>query len=79
MCNHVKEESKAGRFTGHEVWIGTDIKVSERIWYKGGSTDKELYDIMLEMQEIALKRQFLLHLIHVSSLRLIRCDVDGIS
>ena len=31
---------------------------------------------MLEMREIALERQFLLHLIHVAGSRLIRCGVD---
>ena len=55
MCNHVKEESEAGMFTGHEVWIGTDIKVAERIYNKGGYTEKELDEIMLEMREISLK------------------------
>ena len=34
---------------------------------------------MLDMQEISLKRQFLLHLIRVSGSRLIRCGVDGLS
>ena len=66
IYNHVKEESEAGRFTGHEVWIGNDSEVAERIWHKGGSTDKEKYEIMLEMQEMALERQFLPYLIHVS-------------
>ena len=34
---------------------------------------------MLDIQEISLKRQFLLHLIHVARSRLIRCGVGGIS
>ena len=66
MCNHVKGEAEEGRFTGYEVWISTDIKVDEIIWHKYGYTDKELYDIMLKMQEMDLGRQLLLHLIHVS-------------
>ena len=65
------------RFNGHKFWIGTDSKVSEKIWHRGGYNDKELYEIILEMQEIALKRQFLLHLIHVAASRLICCGVDG--
>ena len=40
MCNHVKEESEAGSFTGHAFLIGTDSKVAKRICNKGGSTDK---------------------------------------
>ena len=34
---------------------------------------------MLEMQDIALERQLLIHLIHVAGLRLKRCGVDGLS
>ena len=77
MWNNVKEEYEAGSFNGHEVWIGIDSKVSEKIWHRGGYTDKELYEIMLEMWEIARKQQFLLHLIHVAVSRLICCGVDG--
>ena len=79
LWNHVKEEAEAGRFTGHEVCIGTYSKVAERIWYKGGSADKELYEIILEMREISLKRQILIHLIHVDGSRIIYCGVDRLS
>ena len=48
--NHVKEEADAGIFTGSEVWIGTDSNVYERIFHKGGSTNKELHKIMLDMR-----------------------------
>ena len=47
--------------------------------HKGGSTYKVLYEIMLEMQEIALTRQFLIRFIHVSISRPISCGVDGLS
>ena len=65
--------------TSHEFWTGTDSKVSEGIWHKGGSTDKKLYEIMLDIQEISLESQFLIHLIRVSGLRPIRFSVDGLS
>ena len=41
LCNHIKEDDEARRFNGYEFCMGADRKVSERIWYKGGSTDKE--------------------------------------
>ena len=50
LWNHVKYEAEAGRFNGNEVLIVTNIKFAERIYHKSGSTDKELYAIMLEMQ-----------------------------
>ena len=49
LCNHVKDKAEGWRFTNHEVWIGTDSKVSHKIWYKCGSTDKELYVIILDI------------------------------
>ena len=54
-ANNVKDKSESKRFTGNGFWIVTDSKFAERIWNKGGSTDKELYDIMLDMQEISLE------------------------
>ena len=50
IWNYVKEEDEEGRLTSHEVRIGTDSNVAERIWHKGGYTDKELYEIILEMR-----------------------------
>ena len=78
LCNHVKYESEVGKFTGHEVWIGTNSEVAERICHKSRYTDKELYGIILEMREITLKCQFLIHFIYVAGSRLRRCDVNGI-
>jgi hypothetical protein len=75
----ISAEAYSGRFTGHEVYIGSDSKVAERIWHKGGSTSRELYKIMLELRELALKFQFLLHLIHFAGTRLIHCGVDVFS
>ena len=76
--NHVKEESDAGSFTGRVFLIGTDSKVAERICNKGVSTNKELYDIRLEMWEISLESQFLIRLIHVDNSWLICCGFDGL-
>jgi hypothetical protein len=42
-------------------------------------TSWELYETRLELRELALKLQFLLHLIHVAGTRLIGCGADGIS
>ena len=79
MYNHVKEAAESRRFTSHGVWIEMDSKVSGRILHKGGFTDNELYEIMLDMREISLKHQFLFHFIHVAGSRLISCGVDGSS
>jgi hypothetical protein len=79
LKDFISAEAYSGQFTGHKVYIGTDSKVAEHIWHQGGSTSQELYTIMLELRELALKFQFLLHLIHFAASRIVHCGVDGLS
>jgi hypothetical protein len=72
-------EAYSRRFTGNDVYIDTYSKVAECIWHKGGSSSPELYEIMLELRELALEFQFLFHLIHFAGTRLVCCGVDGLS
>jgi hypothetical protein len=47
LKNFITSEADAGRLTGREVWICTDNEVTERIYYKGSSTDQELFEMNL--------------------------------
>ena len=49
LNHYIAAEAKAGHFTGREVWIFTDNEVTERIHPKGSSTDKELFEMNLEL------------------------------
>jgi hypothetical protein len=68
-----------GRFTGCEVWIGTDNKVAVQVWHKGDSYERELYQMSLEVNECAIQFQFIFHLVHVAGTRLFSFGIDGLS
>jgi hypothetical protein len=75
----VIDTAKLGSLTGHEVFLGTDSQVANNVWHKGSSKVRNLYEIMLELHEAAIKFQFLLHFVHVAGTRMIEVGVDGLS
>jgi hypothetical protein len=75
----VIDEAKLGSLTGHEVFLRTDSQVAENVWHKGSSKERNMYEMMLEICEAAIKFQFLLHFVHVAGTRMIEVGVDGIS
>ena len=59
--------------------ICTDNEFTERIYYKGSLTDKELFEMNLGLTGVALKKQFVLKIAHVAGTRIIVSAVDGLS
>jgi hypothetical protein len=43
LKEHVKAESRKGNLAGRELWVYTDNEVTERAWFNGTSSKKELY------------------------------------
>jgi hypothetical protein len=74
-----KREAKALWLTGREVWLCTDNEVAERAYYKGLSSSKDLFEIILKIRLLAIKFQFLLHLPQLSGTRMIQSGGDGLS
>jgi hypothetical protein len=64
---------------GREVWIGTDNVFMERVYYKGSLTDQELFEMNLELTEVALRKQFVLKIAHVAGTQIMLSAVDGLS
>jgi hypothetical protein len=79
LNNFITSEAEAGRLTGCEVWICTDNEVTERLYYKGYSTDQELFQMNLELSEVALQKQFVLEIAHVTGTQMMSSAVDGLS
>jgi hypothetical protein len=74
----VIDEAKLGSLTGHEVFLRTDSQVADNVWHKGSSNERNMYEMMLELREAAIKFQFLLHFFHVAGTRMIEVGVDGL-
>jgi hypothetical protein len=79
LRNFITTKAMTDRFTGREVWIGTDNKAAVQVWHKGGSSERELYQMSLEVNECAIQFQFIVHLVHVAGTRLISIGIDGLS
>jgi hypothetical protein len=75
----LKREAEDLRLTGRKVWLCTDNEVTERAYYKGLSSSKDLFEIILKIRLLAIKFQFLLHLPHIAGTRMIQSGVDGLS
>jgi len=64
---------------GLEIWLFTDNKVSEMVFWKGSSENKDLFEMMLELRTFCLEHGAILHLVHCAGTRMIAQGTDGLS
>jgi len=62
-----------------EVFLFTDNTTAECMYYKGNSTNKKLFDLVLCLRTLEMWSNLLLHVIHVAGTRMILQGTDGIS
>ena len=82
LCNlveTVEEEAKGGHLKDGELWIFTDNSTAESCFFKGGSTSKTLYELVLRLRKAEMSIGFTLHLVHVAGTRMIAQGTDGLS
>jgi hypothetical protein len=75
----VIDVAKRGSLTGHEVFLVTNSQVTDNVWHKFSSKERNLYEMMSELREEAIKFQFLLHFVHIAGTIMKEVGVDGIS
>jgi hypothetical protein len=75
----VKELVESGDYDGFELFIFTDNSTAENAFWKGTSTLRRLYELVLELRCLEHKLGLLLHVIHVSGKRMIAQGTDGLS
>lgn len=76
---HMREEVYRGRLSGTEVWFGTDNLVAESGYFKGRSSNELLDELILEMIELSIRGNFVLHFFHMAGTRMIAMGIDGAS
>jgi hypothetical protein len=64
---------------GRELWLATDNMTCETIFYHGSSTSRDLHELMLALRLLMVRRNFVLHVIHIAGTRMIEFGVDGLS
>jgi hypothetical protein len=66
-----------GRLRNAEVFIFTDNSTAEGVFYKGNSTSKKLFELVLRLRRMEMEAQLILHVIHVAGTRMIEEGADG--
>jgi hypothetical protein len=62
-----------------EVFLFTDNSTAEGAYYKGNSSSRKLFELVLQLRQCAMSAGLLLHVIHVSGKRMIAQGTDGLS
>jgi hypothetical protein len=75
----LEELVKDGTLSGAEVFIFTDNSTAEAVFYKGNSSSKTLFELMLRLRELEMRGDLKLHMIHVAGTRMQDEGADGSS
>ena len=67
------------KLKGLEVFLFTDNIVAEGAFYKGTSSSKKLFNLILKLRLLEMKEGFKVHIIHVAGSRMIAQGTDGLS
>ena len=65
--------------SGAEIFLFTDNSVAESAYWKGNSSSRKLFELVLELRILARDHCLILHVIHVSGKRMIAQGTDGLS
>jgi hypothetical protein len=68
-----------GTLSGHELFMFTDNSTAEAAIFKGTSTSKKLFNLVLQLRKIEMEEILFIHLVHVAGTRMIWSGVDGLS
>ena len=79
LVEALEAKAQDENFRGIEIFLFTDNSTAEAAFYKGASSSKRLFDLILRLKKLELAVGCLFHVIHVSGNRMIRQGTDGTS
>ena len=79
LVKQVEELTSTDELRGGEVFLFTDNIVAESVYVKGNSTSKRLFEGMLALRKMSMKKDVRVHVIHVPGSRMIAQGTDGLS
>jgi hypothetical protein len=65
-----------GCLKGAEVFLFTDNSTAEAVFYKGNSTSRLLFELMLRSRKLEMAGDLILHVIHVAGTRMVAEGAD---
>jgi hypothetical protein len=82
LCNLVvrlEELVEEGILRDCEVFIFTDNATAEAVYYKGNSSSRHLFELMLRLRKLEMSGTLILHVVHVAGTRMQLEGADGSS
>lgn len=82
LCNLIESVERwydAGWLSKNELWLFTDNSTAENAFWKGTSKSRKLFELVLRIKKLEMRGDFVMHVVHVSGLRMIQQGTDGIS
>jgi hypothetical protein len=71
LLHAITEATNKGLLKNSELFVFTDNTTVESAFYKGTSSSKRLFQLVLDLRKLQLHGGFILHLIHVAGQRMI--------
>ena len=77
LVDGLEQQVKAGRIVGAEVFLFTDNSTAESVYFKGNSSSRKLFELMLRLRKLEMDASLILHVVHVAGSRMIEEGGDG--
>ena len=79
LVETVEQMEKEENLDGIELFLFTDNAVAEAAMFKGSSSSRLLFELVLRLKEIEIRNSMRIHFIHVAGTRMIQQGSDGLS
>jgi hypothetical protein len=78
LVETLETEVEAGNLHNSEVFMMTDNSTAESCFYRGTSSSRKLFDLVLRLHKLEMTSGMVLHIIHVAGTIMIAQGTDGL-
>ena len=79
LVDSLEKLAALGEVEDSELFLFTDNTVAEAAFYRGTSSNRKLFDLILRLRKLEMSAKFRLHVLHVPGTRMIAQGADGLS
>jgi hypothetical protein len=79
LVEAVEAEVKDGNFRDTELFLFTDNSTAEAVFYRGTSSNRKLFNLVLRLHRLEMTCGLVVHMIHVAGTRMKDQGTDGLS
>jgi len=79
LAETLEKEAELRTLHGNEIFLLTDNSTSELAFYKGTSSSRKLFEIVVRLRQLEMHHRCKIHFIHVAGTRMIAQGTDGLS